>query len=232
MGIVKRIVCLANSRKLGERCIAGKLFETDSPTDWLRPVSRSVNGEVSPRERLCSDGTEPGLMDLLDIVLLGEQPHGYQKENWLFDSTQRWHKCGKIPRRWLARLVDPVAPLWVDGHHTGNGRNDMIPLELAQPLDSSLRLIHVDRLTLKVFTSEWNGIAKRKVQGQFTHASSEYWLSITDPVCERVYKPRPDGTYDLGACFLTISLSEPLVERNACYKLIAAIIDDAEGCVR
>ena len=37
-GIIKRIVCLANSRKEGDRCIAGiELTEDGSPGGWCVP---------------------------------------------------------------------------------------------------------------------------------------------------------------------------------------------------
>ena len=66
------------------------------------------------------------------------------------------------------------------------------------------------------------GNNKRRVQGQFRHARQVYHLWVTDPGFERTYLARPNGTYDIGECYLTISLGEPY--RDACYKLIAAII--------
>ena len=49
--------------------------------------------------------------------------------------------------------------------------------------------------------------------------------SVTDPGWERTYLAKLNGTYDIGACYLTISLGEPY--EDACYKLIAAIIPAA-----
>ncbi len=43
-----------------------------------------------------------------------------------------------------------------------------------------------------------------------------------DPGWERTCLAKLDGTYELGACYLTISLGERY--EDACYKLIAAII--------
>ena len=48
-----------------------------------------------------------------------------------------------------------------------------------------------------------------------------------DPSYERAYLARPDGDYEIGESFLTVSLGEP--HNDACYKLIAAIIEDREG---
>jgi hypothetical protein len=94
----------------------------------------------------------------------------------------------------LSRLVDPVAPLWINGHSTYNGRNDKIPLLLAQSLDRSLRLVRVDRLRLSVFKpGEAFGNLKRRGQARFHHGGDEYALWVTDPGYERTYLARPDG---------------------------------------
>ena len=66
------------------------------------------------------------------------------------------------------------------------------------------------------------GNSKRRVQGRFRHAGREYALWVTDPGFERTYLAKPNGTYDIEECYLTISLGEPY--QDACYQLIAAII--------
>ena len=82
----KRIVCLANSRKLHGRCIAGREFTLDNtPGAWIRPVSNRRHQEVSEYERQYSDGSDPQLLDIVDIPLLQHCPEEYQRENWLLD---------------------------------------------------------------------------------------------------------------------------------------------------
>lgn len=99
----------------------------------------------------------------------------------------------------------------------------MIPLELSESLDSSLRFIRLYRLILSVFSpGEAFGNRKRRVQGQFQYDRTIYQLWITDPRYEQAYLARQDGNYEIGECFLTASLGEPF--NDACYKLIAAII--------
>ena len=46
---------------------------------------------------------------------------------------------------------------------------------------------------------------------------------VTDPGYERTYLAKLDGAYEIGECYLTVSLGEPY--EGACYKLIAAIIE-------
>ena len=226
---VKRIVCLANSRKLHGRSVAGREWRDGGAGPWIRPVSARDGQEVSEYERQYEDGSDPRVLDVVDVPVLEPRPHEYQTENWLLDPERYWEKAGRLPPLDLAALRDPVGPLWVDGHSTYNGRNDKIPLEVAGSVTGSLRLLHVDALQLVVCRpGEAFGNNKRRVQGRFEHAGREYRLWVTDPGFERNYLAKLDGAYALGGCHLTISLGEPY--GDACYKLIAAIVaEDARA---
>lgn len=224
MGTVKRMVCLANSRKLNGRCIAGRELRAGQPAAWLRPVSDREHEEVSEYERQYEDGSDPRVMDIIDVPLIEARPKAYQQENWLLDRELYWEKAGDA--RWtdLAQLADPLGPLWANGYSTYNGRNDKVPLETALGLRASLALCRVDQVRLSVFPpSQAFGNPKRRVQAQFTYGATEYHLWVTDPIFERRYLAQPDGEYELGESYLTISLGEPY-EGN-CYKLVAAIIE-------
>lgn len=221
---MKRIVCLSNSRKRAGRCIAGREWSKEQGVgSWVRPVSARENQEVSEYERQYENGSDPRVLDIINIPLLEPQPENYQTENWLLDPSNYWEKAGEFSLRDLPTLVDPIAPLWLNGRSTFHGRHDKIPLGSANSIPDSLRLVHVEGLKLKVFTpGEAFGDSKRRVQGQFTHAGTEYRLWVTDPEYERAYLAKPDGVYSIGACYLTISLGEPY--KDAFYKLIAAIL--------
>ena len=228
MATVKRMVCLANSRKLNGRCVAGIELVGDRRIGWNRPVSDREHGEVSEYERRYADGSDPRVLDIVDVPLLAARPEGYQQENWLLDPNGYWERRGQA--RWadLAQLADPVEPLWVDGYHTYSGLNDKIPLTQAGAARSSLRFLHVAGVMLSVFApGEAFGNPKRRVQGRFRHAGTDYRLWVTDPVYERAYLAAPDGDHQIGESFLTVSLGEPY--EDACYKLIAAVIERAGG---
>lgn len=228
MDNVKRIVCLANSRKLQGRCIAGREWKDGQARGWIRPVSDREHQEVSEYERQYSDGSDPRILDVIDVPVLEPRPNGFQAENWLLDPEHYWEKLGKLSWRDLPALVDGAVPLWRDGFSTYNGRNDKVPLEISDQLESSLTLIHVSELELAVFSpGEAFGNSKRRVQGRFRHGRSTYHLWVTDPVYERHYLAKLDGEYRIGECFLTISLGEPY--GDVCYKLIAAIITAEDG---
>ena len=220
---VKRIGCLANSRKLYGRCIAGREWSDARAGRWIRPVSERAGQEVSEYERQYEDGSDPRVLDVIDVPVLEARPKDWQTENWLLDPGYYWEKAGRLSWFDLPAFADPVAPLWIDGHHTYKGRNDKIPLEATGSLVDSLRLIHVDGIRLVVGRpGEAFGNNKRRVQGRFWHAGREYALWVTDPGCERTWLARLDGEYELDECYLTVSLGESY--QGACYKLIAAII--------
>ena len=225
MTATRRIVCLANSRKLSGRCIAGKQILADGhPGPWVRPVSARETQEVSEYERQYEDGSDPRLLDVIDVPLLDAQPQHFQQENWLLDPAYCWNRVGRLARHDLSGFVDPAAPLWINGYRSANGLNDRVPLPQANDLDNSLRLIGIDRLELAVAQPGKDfGDFRRRVQGRFSYVGADYWLRVTDPVYERRYLQRPDGCYQIGKCYLTISLGESY--QGYSYKLIAAIIE-------
>lgn len=225
MGTVKRMVCLANSRKLSGRCVAGmELSQADEAVGWIRPVSAREHEEVSEYERQYQDGSDPHLLDVIAVPLLEPTPVAFQQENWLLDPTHYWVKVGRMSWDGLSSVATNGAALWVNGHHTYNGLNDSIPLGIAAVMRSSLTLVWVGALSLRVFApGEAFGNAKRRVQGVFQYGETDYRLWVTDPVIERRYLAQSNGYYDIGECFVTISLGEPF--NGACYKLIAAIIE-------
>lgn len=224
MPTVKRLLCLANSRKLNGRCVAGIELSGSRRVGWIRPVSHREHEEVSEYERQYADGSDPRVMDLMDVPLICQRPTAYQTENWLLDPNCYWQKVGTATWSNLEHVLDPAAPLWVDEYSTSTGTNDKIPITETSGLRSSLRLLRVHELTLAVFKpGEAFGNPKRRVQARFVHHSAEYRLWVTDPEYERRYLAQTDGEYHLNESFLTLSLGEPY--NGACYKLVAAIME-------
>ena len=179
---------------------------------------------MSEWERQYEDGSDPRVLDVIDIPLLEWKPGTYQQENWLLDPEYYWVRAGSLTWTELDAFVSPVGPLWVNGHSTSNGSNDRVPTALADDLKSSLVLLRAPSVELAVFApGEAFGNRKRRVQAHFHHGGDDYRLWVTDPVYEREYLARPDGQYQLGECFLTVSLGEPY--KGSCYKLVAAIIE-------
>ena len=80
-----RIICLANSRKLAGRCIAGREWTATGAGRWIRPVSERLHQEVSEYERQYEDGSDPRALDIVDVPILEPIPQRFQSENWLLD---------------------------------------------------------------------------------------------------------------------------------------------------
>ncbi len=229
MAIVKRIVCLANSRKMQGSCIVGlEQLEGGTIGSWVRPVSAREHEEVSFDERRLESGEEPSVLDIIDVSVLEALPKFYQTENWLLDPTSRWRLVGRVDPARLSGLVEPLAPLWINGHSSNEGTNDRIPVADAEALRNSVRLIRVARAVMRV-TENQN---RRRLRLFFRHAGGEYGLRPTDPEYEDRYLSREVGEYEIGECYLTISLGEPFAAFEGApiyvYKLIAAIIETAE----
>lgn len=154
MTVTKHIVCLANSRKLSERCVAGKEIVAGSAIGWIRPVSSRPGGAISAGERRYEGGGDPQVMDLVDVPLLFAEPDGPQTENWRLDTTRRWRKSGSAGWNDLKGWACSPEPLWHNGDSTYHGFNDVIPKGVSGMLSDSLRLVRVKRLTLAVFFSK------------------------------------------------------------------------------
>jgi len=163
-------------------------------------------------------------LDIIDIPVKGARPKDYQQENWLLDPELYWVKAGRLPWNELAAYRSRNGPLWIDGYRTGAGQNDRIPLDEAAGLKSSLKLIHIPNLELKVFApGEAFGNPKRRVQARFSFDGVIYWLWVTDPIVEREFLAQSNGIYVAGESYLTISLGEPN-DDGFCYKLVATVI--------
>ena len=226
---VKRMICLANSRKMSGRCVAGKEILPDGQLGgWIRPVSAREDEEVSERERRYADGGDPRLLDVIDVPVLRARPTLHQRENWLLDSRRRWKFVRRVHPSELARLADPPAPLWVNGYSSSNGLNDGVHLRAAFGLLDSLRLIWTDNVTLSV-SAPWEsrGDFRRVVRARFRYLGTDYGLRLTDPILEERYLEMPVGEYPIGGRFVTASLAERPYY-GFYYKLIAAIMDPEE----
>ncbi len=226
--VARTLLCLANSRKLTGRCVAGREITAGRPGPWTRPVSDREHQEVSHQERRYDDGSDPRVLDVILVPLVEHRPHAYQQENWLLDPRFYWERQGRMDWQQLQPFVEPAGPLWTNNDSSYSGLNDRVANAEATQLRNSLRLILVERLTIRVFRpGEAFGNNKRRVQGQFRHEGTQHWLWVTDPVYEDRFLAHPDGNHEIGECCLTISLGEPY--GGYAYKLIAAVIERGQN---
>ncbi len=227
--INKQILCLANSRKYGGRCVVGKEVLADRTLVWVRPVGSSPTGEVMPDEMCFEDESLPQLLDVIEVPLLEPNPLPYQPENWLA-APEPWTRLRVADKANIERWLDAPAPLWENGHDTAQGTNDRFPYVAGESLEDSARFVSVPSLDITVSDrKDDEGAIKRQLRGSFAHAGDVYGLRITDVDFEERYSEVRPGKFRLGKAYLTVTIGEPYEPPSGGglyhYKLIAAIIE-------
>ncbi|MFH1318461.1 MAG: hypothetical protein ABIH71_05550 [Candidatus Omnitrophota bacterium] len=218
----QEIICLANSRKLKGRCVAGKNCKTRK---WIRPVSSSETGELTIDQIMYESKIVPEILDIIRVPCSCAKPTFYQCEN-VEVINAKWQYIGKYPIEKIDDLCERPKTLWVNG----NGFNDRISVEYLQnnKLKTSLMLIKATAFKIKRQDETVNGMfgpyERKKIRALFTYNAVEYDLGITDPIIEHEYKNKEEGEYlfPFDKIYLCISLGTPY--RGYCYKLVAAII--------
>jgi hypothetical protein len=221
-----KMICLANSRKISGRCIAGK--DADSLA-WIRPVSNRTAEEISEQERQFKDGKMPAVLDILRIAVIGEKPNFFQSENVLINPQYYWSKAGTFSKKDLLKIIDKPVSLWENGYSSYYGHNDRVPINNLAGKGGSLYLINPSTLEIHVQVEgvEFGGPGKRRVRAKFVHHKKSYTIAVTDPLIEKQYFAKKDGVYKIenveDRIFMCVSMGLPY-EDNFCYKFVASII--------
>ena len=214
------LICLANSRKHGGRCVAG--LRTDG-SGWLRPVGRMPDGTLYPTDYTLDDYTEAGPLDVIRVGVTAPRPECHQPENWVIDGST-W----QLAERPAGPHLSPVLQAAIrTGAELLTGYSDRLShADLQQhPVSTSLALVAPKELELYHQLS-YSG--RPQVRARFTLGSgaraTTYNLSVTDPTWEsRVISGGPKVFRNpADRALATVSLGEEL--RGFCYKLIAAVI--------
>jgi hypothetical protein len=219
----RRIICLANSYKNGGRCIAGVAHNL-LPALWVRPISAHDPVGLSERERQYATGDEPALLDIIEVPLVAQQTHQYQKENWVVDTSVPWKQSGTVDWDACTKYASKADTLWSNTTSTQNGLHDRVPLEQLTSPVQTLHLIRVTQMTISVVPRHEESRTKgNRVYGTISYRGTTYTLRITDPAVFNRYQHAPVGEYPSGEALLTVSLGEPY--HGYAYKLIAAVME-------
>jgi hypothetical protein len=220
-----RIICLANSWKRGDRCIAGI---NELQGKWVRPISDLPDGQI-PKEMRQINRLEPALLDVLDIPLAKTGPDfGFECEN-LSVLPGKWRQVGKVPPAYLLKYCNSQAYIL---------HNDLryVTVEYMQSLPMcdrlTLQLVKAVKFTVKKLIQRFEG--GNKWEGSIvTKYNQRLTATITDPVfirkLELGYRPQK-------ACLVTVSLSMPWRPDDwegddPCWKLIAGVVELPEDLV-
>jgi hypothetical protein len=210
------LICLANSRKYGERCIAGievkqkgdfwEIIHHNDRPKWLRPVTDTEFGGVSP--------ALVGRMTLLNIVefeITKSVPKGYQSENVLFD-TSSLTVLGSITATFnnLSKLANAHNFSIFNGHGKAIHRDKMVGV------DYSLALIEVS--AVRMYVREDDG----HIRAQFRYGNYPYDLPVTDVNFIEKFTLNAAVLADAEHVFFTVSLGIEHFEYY--YKLVAGVI--------
>lgn len=220
MPSLTRVICLANSWKRKERCIAGINPLTGK---WIRPISNLPDGQVPKAIRLIDNWREPALLDILEI------PLAKTGDNFGFESENReilpgkWRCAGKIDPNQLLKYCRPIPYIL---------HNDLryVTLDYLQSLPETerctLQLVKVIDFSIKSLGQRFEG--GEKWEGTLiTDKGQKLTATITDPVfirrLELDYQPP-------ASCLVTVSLSMPWRPldwegETPCWKLIAGVME-------
>lgn len=221
----KVFVCLANSRKISGRCIAGRELLDCDVGEWIRPVSERDSREISEEDRRYEDGSTAQVFDIIRVHMSGLDDHPFQEENYIIDDGLYWEKEGEYTGD-LESLLDEPELLWENGNSSYNGFNDRVPTSSIDEKIQTLYFIFPDSFKIVVRTEGAEfGNGKKKVRADFTYNGERYFLAITDPDIEREYLAKGEGEYCLDEdVYLTVSLADS--HNGYCYKLVAGVFSE------
>jgi hypothetical protein len=207
-----KMVCLANSRRPGGHCVAGKVLEDGVLGKWVRPVSE--NGGIADDDVVFENGQVPKNLDIISVSLLAPAPSNHQVENHKNDKTRYWGHHGVYEKTALLKYLDTPVSLWQNGY---GYKNDRVPVDIAHTLDASLYLIKPDAFDVVVMD-----FGNKVVKSDIFYNGEHYCFAITDPIIEKEYITRDPGSYKIDNALICVSLSEPF--KGDCYKLVASVI--------
>lgn len=214
-----QIICLANSWKRGDRCIAGI---NPTTSQWIRPVSDLPDGRVPKQLRLIG-GTEPTLLDILEINLDKTEPDfGFENENFSI-LPGAWRRVEQVPPAYLLNYCDNEEYIL---HNDRRYVTVSFLQSLPVPRRRTLQLVKAVKFSVRAIGKRFEGA--EKWEGSIvTTTGQRLTATITDPVfvrrLELGYRPPHP-------CLVTVSLSMPWRPSDwegddPCWKLIAAVLE-------
>ena len=217
------ILCLANSKKYGERCIAGVVMQPDGKGQffpvrhqgaprWIRPVSDGLHGQVPAR---LAEGVSVG--DILSINSIKACPEGYQSENVYFEKKSlKIVRKAVLTERHLEQLAEN------DGRYIFNNPRTYLTGEEIQNMNRSLILIKAEKIK-PFFSTPYNTRPRIKI----LYKKNWYNFPLTDVNFIDRMHGEPLLAAEREGAFLTISLGVPFEGKY--WKLAAGIVIDEGG---
>lgn len=211
----KLFLCLANSKKYGERCVAGielevraeggfKSLRLDGKPKWIRPITDAEHGAV-PEELV----ENMHLLGVYELEIIEAAPNAYQSENVRFktDSFQ-YIKNIRAKNKNLHHLTEHEATcLFLN-------RGKAIPSEKIAEVHRSLVLIKAEQPE-----AYFHGM---RLRIKFKYNSIDYDLPVTDTFFLEQYYANMQIVEQSEAVYITVSLG--IEYEGWYYKLAAGIV--------
>lgn len=219
-----KIVCLANSFRVGGRCLGGVLldqnnnpvFQNGRPK-WIRPVCLTDHEEV-PTHLV----SHISILDIIEFQNIRAIIHGHQTENVIFE-TNSLRVVGRFPYNGLEALTENGRFSLVFGN-----RGAAVPADKAGDFNYSLILLSLTQFETNERVFEEREYSQKKLSFNFNNHT--YNLPITDPEFLHQYGLNPAILEGYTNIYVTLSLAE--AHEGWLYKLVAGIIYQAAQAPR
>jgi hypothetical protein len=223
MGI-ERIVCLANSYKHENRCVAGISLTTKK---WVRLVGRAVPGCVTVQEASYANQRPAAILDLFETEL-GETCGSCAHPEDVYITGRPWSFLRRFDspgeRKFLSAFCSRSAAIL-------QSYEDRIYIKKLAHAAAAHSLELVQPEDLWWWVREDGGKRKKRAVFRCGHVGrARYDLAVTDPVWLEQLSMLPVGIYphamfcgqNQAKTLLSISLSEPFDSFH--YKLVAGVV--------
>ena len=225
---VREVLCLANSKKRGGRCMAGLYTHGGG---WVRPVSLDREGILTEETLRLTDGSIAGPLDVVRIRFGIRRPEPHQPENRLLSHAPWERGCDEITDAHIALLRGSL----VSGPTLLGDCETRVPYLnfLKRRAQASLALIAPDNPRWII---KGTPAGERRTRIEFSLSGQGYGLPVTETLWIDKLKALDVGAYPMQVSgitpdqrvLITISLGEKFQSADNpepfCYKLAAAVI--------
>jgi len=221
----KYFVCLANSYKYGNRCLAGimvnlfpqeKRFEVELDSNghprWLRPINRNTEGGAIPTAEVHN-------FSLFDIIkasnIVQVQNIGAQSENYYYDSLEKIEDIYSIPSH---------VGSFDDSYHDSilGNQGSAVPAEVFSRMNYSIMFVQVENGSFYLKNREETGQIPQP-RGKFTYKGIEYHLPVTDPDWRHLVETDINRANSMGGGYYYMTLSLAIEQNGWHSKLISMV---------
>ncbi len=211
-----KLMVLANSHKLGGRCLAGIDVTTAA---WVRPISTQTHGELNAKQCLINDDGRSRAVRCLDVIEISVGEPVFtpgQPENRAL-LTGDLSLIVSLDRQDAVKALDTLA---LNDNSTDLLFNRVGEVNYSEALSGqvlkSLTLVKVSNPT---FFLRLRHEKAPQLRARFLYADIQYDLPVTDDRNWTKFAREDTNRFSTGIWYFTISLGEPYKDKM--WKLIA-----------